>query len=108
MKASEKIKRFRRSFPGVLIGAVFCVLLILFAIYPHRPDSTFVWAVLFIVALPLVLFLEYMGEILFENKIMLRVNRLVRILLGVFVVLLLCAIIIFIWVLAKPYLGAWG
>ena len=108
MDASERIKRFRRSVIGLLIGVLLCTLIILLAVYPYRPNNIFIWIILFIGSLPIVLLLEYMGEILFDNRIMRRTNRIVRILLGVVVMLLICAVTIILWNWAKPYMGTWS
>ena len=63
----------------VLIGVMVCAGLILIAIYPHRPSGAIGWTVLTLVAVPVVLGLEFIGTSTLQNRIVARMGRLARI-----------------------------
>ena len=88
-------------------GITICVGLILFGIYPHRPSGVLGWGVLILVAVPIVLSLEFIGTSALQNRIVARMGRPARVLYGVIAVLLISALILLTWKWVAPYLGTW-
>ena len=64
--------RFIAIYVGV--SAVLAVIA-LASVWPHRPGSWVGWMVLFVLALPLTLALEYTGDWLFRNRIAQEAER---------------------------------
>lgn len=88
-------------------GLVVAMGIILVAIYPHRPDSAVGWLMLALVAIPVVLGLQFIGAFALQNRIMERLGTISRIALGVVFVLLLALLISVAWYLIEPTLGTW-
>lgn len=91
----------------ILVGVTICLGLILVAIYPHRPSGVIGWAVLTLVAVPIVLGLEFIGASALQNGIVARMGKLARIVFGVVVILLISILILLAWKWVAPYFGTW-
>lgn len=91
----------------MLVAIAICVGLILIGIYPYRPNGLIGWIVLFLIAVPIVLSLEFIGRNALENKFVANMGRTSRIIYGTITVLFIIVLILVGWKLAKPYLGTW-
>jgi len=82
---------------------------LLAGIYPYRPASLLVLVVLFVIALPIYLSVEYTGTLLFGSKMAFEIpSRMLRLLYGVFVILIAVALGLYAFSWAKLYFVPWG
>jgi len=65
--------------------AAICSGMILFGMYPYRPNTLFGWLTLYIISVPLVIVYEVLGTKLLQNRVVNRFGRFGRILYGVVV-----------------------
>jgi hypothetical protein len=93
---------------GIAVFALYAGGIALIDMYPYRPRSTIGWCLLFILALPLWFFFEFIGERFTASRFITSLGRGTRITLGVFVLGgFVLAIIVVFWFLA-PFLNKWG
>ncbi len=90
---------------GLVLVAGFFMLA---GIFPYRPNSTFGWFILFALALPVTLVLEYGGEKMLNPSFVSRFGRVGRITYGVIVMGLWLVAIVVSFQLLEPYFGKWG
>ena len=84
-----------------------CLIILLCTIYPRKPASMFGWMVLIILCIPLVVGLEFFGDVLFSDKNKKRSSN-IRNYTYLFSVLVIAMILsVTIWDKVKPYLNVW-
>ncbi len=81
--------------------------LILLGIYPYRPNSVIGWAILYIVSLPIVLLIEYVGMKVFEKSDERGLGWAGRIAYGVVAISAVMFALYTAFTTAKPYLVTW-
>jgi hypothetical protein len=88
--------------------SIFCSIAILIGIYPYRPNSFFSWIALFVLALPIVLIGELIGDKALKIKYVSKLSSPMRIVFGVVAlsIFIICTIIILNS--SGPFLGKWG
>jgi len=87
---------------GLVLVAGFFMLV---GIYPYRPNSTLSWFILFVLALPVILVLEYGGKKLLSPSFVSRLGRAGRIPYGVFVMGLWLIVVLATFQFLEPYVG---
>jgi tetrahydromethanopterin S-methyltransferase subunit G len=93
---------------GIAVGiVVICVGLILVEIYPYRPSGVLGWVLLILIAVPVVLGLEFIGEKLLQNRIVTKMGRTARILYGVIAISMILMIVALILNWIVPQLSTW-
>lgn len=104
MSMEEKSK----NYPALFLVSLVCSGVILLGIYPYRPNDLLGWVVLLLLAVPVVLFYEFLGKRLFENKKVNNSGTLTRILFGVIALglVIIASVSVVNWL--EPYLGKWG
>jgi hypothetical protein len=77
-------------------------------IYPYRPQSIIGWCMLFILALPLWFFFEFLGERFTASRFLASLSPAARITFGVLVVggFVLLTLVAFSFL--KPFLSKWS
>lgn len=94
---------------AVSIGLVLVAGFFLLAgIYPYRPNSTIGWFILFVLALPVTLVLEYGGEKLLNPGFVSHLGHASRITYGVFVAGIWLVVVLVAFQFLEPYFGKWG
>ncbi len=90
------------------VVSIFCSIGILIGIYPYKPNSILSWVVLFVLAIPIVVIGELIGEKALNNKYVSKLSSPMRILYGVVAlsIFIICTVIILNS--SEPLLGKWG
>ncbi len=82
-------------------------LLFLLYVFPSHPKTGIGWVLFFLLALPLIIVGEKLGELILNRKFLNQWPSLCRILYGVIVLSVICAIIVGVLYLLKPVLDKW-
>ncbi len=93
---------------GVAAFALFAGGIALLDVYPYRPRSIIGWCLLFILALPLWFFFEFIGERFTASRFVASLGRATKITLGVFVFGGFVLLIIVVFRFLEPFLSKWG
>jgi hypothetical protein len=93
-----------RTIASGILGTTFCVGCVLVGIYPHRPATMRGWVVLLLVAVPIVIAYDRIGEKLFSTSRGNRMSRSTRIIYGVATGIVVIAVSWLLLHMARPYL----
>jgi hypothetical protein len=72
---SHRLGGFFRILLGLGLIIVVYTILILLGIYPYRPKGLAGWLILVGLGIPLTLFLEWIGEFVFGNRIAEKISK---------------------------------
>jgi len=101
-------ERFKRYAVGIPIFLIFYVVLILLYLYPHWPTDLVGWFILIVVGIPISLCVEWVGEILFSERIGLRISgkkfSVTRIVFSLFVFLVIAGVLALFWFVFGPFI----
>jgi len=88
---------------GVLVGTA----IMLIALFPLRPRNAVGWLSLIVIAAPAVLALEFVGDLVLNNRWLNGVSKTIRILIAVTSIALLSLLLVAAWQFVAPFMEEW-
>lgn len=88
--------------------AFFCMGMVLVGIYPLRPQAFTGWFALYLFSLPVLVSIEWLGDMLFGSKYTSKVSSGIRLVYGVVGGVLVIVLTAILLNSAVPLLSEWG